>query len=87
MKKDLEYCQRQYQLSTLRAQWWMTSVTSGHYKQRKISHGTLTSGGAEFTDDEKLASALATAQRHIELAAEFSESLAEAVADVEEQQS
>jgi hypothetical protein len=54
----------------------MASVTSGHYKQRKVRHGTLTSGGTEYTDDEKLASAMATALRHIELAAEFSESLA-----------
>jgi hypothetical protein len=79
--KNLEYCKRQFQLSTLRAQWCLTSVTSGHYKQRKIFHGT---DGPEFTDDEKLANAMATAQRHINLAAEFSESLAEAEAESEE---
>ena len=75
--KNLEYCKRQIQLSMLRAQWWIASATSGHYKQRKIHHGTITSGGPEFTDDEKLVDAMATAQRHIELAAEFSETLAE----------
>lgn len=76
--KNLEYCKRQIQLSMLRAQWWLASATSGHYKQRKVFHGTRTSGGPEFTDDEKLRDAMATAQRHIELAAEFSDKLAEA---------
>lgn len=78
---NLEYCKRQIQLSMLRAEWWIASATSGHYKQRKIAHGAVTSGGPEFTDEEKLAAAMATAQRHIELAAEFSESLAEAEAE------
>ena len=81
--KNLEYCKRQIQLSMLRAQWWIASATSGHYKQRKISHGMITSGGPEFTDDEKLADAMATAQHHIELAAEFSEKLAEAESESE----
>lgn len=75
--KNLEYCRRQIQLSMLRAQWWIASATSGHYKQRKIAHGTITDNGPEFTDEEKLASCMATAQRHIEIAAEFSENLAE----------
>lgn len=83
MKKDLEYCKRQIQLSMLRAQWWIASAASGHYKRRRISHGTLTSNGADFTDEEKLEDAMATAQRHIEIAAEFSENLAEAEAENE----
>ncbi len=74
--KNLEYCKRQIQLSMLRAQWWMTSATSGHYKQRQIFHGTLTNNGPEFTDEEKLADAMATAMRHIQNASEFSEALA-----------
>jgi hypothetical protein len=76
-KKNLRYCQRQIELFMLRAQWWLASATAGHYKQRKIAHGTVTEGGPEFTDDEKLAAAMSTAMRHIELAAEFSEDLAE----------
>lgn len=82
--KNLEYCKRQIQLSMLRAQWRLASVTTGHYKQRKIYRGTLSHNGPELTDDEKLANAMATAQRHIELAAEFSESLAEAEFEGEE---
>lgn len=74
--KNLEYCKRQIQLSMLRVQWWLASVSSGHYKNRQIFH--THGNGPEFTDDEKLAAAMATAKRHIELAAEFSESLAEA---------
>jgi len=61
----------------LRAQWWLASAQSGHYKQRQIFHGPVTSNGPEFTDDEKLESCMATAMRHIEIAAEFSENLAE----------
>lgn len=76
--KNLEYCKRQIQLSMLRAQWWLASAQSGHYKQRQIFHGPITSDGPEFTDEEKLADAMATALRHIEIAAEFSENLAEA---------
>jgi hypothetical protein len=75
--KNLEYCKRQIQLSMLRAQWWIASAQSGHYKQRQIFHGTITNGGPEFTDEEKLADAMAVALRHIEIAAEFSENLAE----------
>ena len=75
--KNLEYCRRQIQLSMLRAQWWIASAQTGHCQQRKIYHGTETSGGSEFTPDEKLESAMATALRHIEIAAEFSENLAE----------
>lgn len=74
--KNLEYCKRQIRLSMLRAQWWLASTTSGHYKQREIFHGS--GRDSELTDDEKLAAAMATAKRHIEIAAEFSESLAEA---------
>ena len=76
MKKNLEYCKRQIQLSMLRAQWWLASATTGHYKQRKIFHGPASTGGEAFTDEEKLAACLATANRHIENAAEFSEDLA-----------
>lgn len=75
--KNLEYRKRQVQLSMLRAQWWIASVNTGHYKQRKIYRGTLSHNGPELTDDEKLADAMATALRHIEIAAEFSESLGE----------
>ncbi len=77
-RMNLEYCRRQIQLSMLRAQWWIASVTSEHYKQRKIFRGPITDRGPELTEEEKLADAMATAQRHIELAAELSESLAEA---------
>ena len=79
--KNIEYGKRQYQLSTLRAKYWLASVTSGHYKQRQIFHGTGTD--SPFTDDEKLARAMATANRHIELAAEFAEGLADAESESE----
>lgn len=80
--KNLEYCKRQIQLSMLRAQWWMASATSGHYKLRRLQQGTdekSAEGRIVFrdcTDEEKLAACLATAQRHIEGAAEYSEVLA-----------
>jgi hypothetical protein len=76
-KKNQRYCQRQIDLSMLRAQWWIASATSGYYKQRNISHGSITHGGSKFTEEEKLADAMKTALRHIELATEFSEALAE----------
>jgi hypothetical protein len=84
--KNLEYCKRQIQLSMLRAQWWIASAQTGHYKQRKIFHGTETSGGNEFTDEEKLENCMLTALRHIEIAAEFNDNLAEAESDAHELQ-
>ena len=82
--KNLEYCKRQFQLSMARAQWWMLSATTGHYKQRKIYRGTLSHNGPELSDDEKLADAMATALLHIEIATEFSEILAEEESAAEE---
>lgn len=82
--KNIEYCRRQIQLSMLRAQWWMASATSGHYKQRGLERATGNKnpdGTFEFrkcTDEELLAECMNTALRHIEIAAEFSENLAEA---------
>jgi hypothetical protein len=81
--KNLEYCKRQIKLSMLRAQWWLTSAQSGHYKQSGSQRGTdqkSDDGRIVFrdcTDEEKLESCMATALRHIDLAREFSESLAE----------
>lgn len=72
--KNLEYCRRQVQLSMLRAQWWIASATSGHYKQREIVNGA----GIELTDEEKLADCMATARQHIKIASDFSETLTEA---------
>ena len=72
-----KHCERQIQLMMLRAQWWLASATSGHYKQRKVFHGFITGKGPELTDDEKLADVMATADRHIRNAQEFMDALAE----------
>lgn len=50
-------------LCELRAHWWMTSAVTGHCKQRMLSHGD----GTLFTDEEKTADALETAQEVSEL--------------------
>lgn len=83
MQKNFKYCERQFQLAMLRAQQWMTSVNSGHYKQRGLQRGTeekSEDGRIVFrdcTDEEKLDAAMQTVKRHIEFAAECSETLAE----------
>ncbi len=82
-EKNFKYCARQFQLATLRAQWWMASVTSGHYKQRGLQRGTeekSEDGRIVFrdcTDEEKLDAAMKTIQRHLEFANECSETLCE----------
>ena len=76
-KMNKKHCERQIQLMMLRAQWWIASATSGHYKQRKVFHGFITDTGPEFTDEEKLADTMATADRHIRNAQDFMEALAE----------
>lgn len=57
-------------------QFWITfarliyrhaEVISGSYKKQKISHGTISSGGPELTDDEKLTHTMGIMQRHVEL--------------------
>lgn len=80
--KNLKYGERQFQIALLRAQWWLASVTSGHYKQRQIFHGT---GGPELTDEEKLAAAMATANRHLEFATDCSEASAVTEEDAHKQ--
>lgn len=67
-----KHCERQIQLLMVRAQWWLASATSGHYRQRMVSRG-----GVELTDDEKLDDTMATADRHVRMAQEFMDALAE----------
>lgn len=87
-----KYAARQIKLSMLRAQWWLASAQSGHYKQRKVQRGTneKTPDGTiafrDLSEEEKLDDCMRTALRHIELAMEFSENLAEKESEQEEQE-
>ncbi len=54
----------QIEVSKMRAHWWLASATTGECKSRQLSHGT---SGPAFTDDEKVADALDTAARFIDL--------------------
>lgn len=51
---------------------WHARIVSGAYKQRRIFHGTQ---GPELTDDEKLADALMTLDRHVEILHELASAL------------
>jgi hypothetical protein len=44
------------------ANYWMAMATTGVTKNRRISHGTK---GPEFTDDEKVADAMLSANTHM----------------------
>lgn len=50
-------------LCELRAQLAMTSALTGHVLQRDLQHY----GGEPFTNEEKIAHAIETAQQHINL--------------------
>ncbi len=56
---------------TLQAQWWIASATTGHCLSSQLYHGT--GKNRPFTDAEKIAHALETAQRHIAMIAEISD--------------
>jgi hypothetical protein len=76
----LSYNEAQFQLSMGRAAWWTALVQSGAYKLRRaeIGCGHNADGTILFrpqTDEEKLEAALATVQRHLEIAAQFAEAL------------
>lgn len=55
----------QIEISKMRAHWWIASATTGECKSRRLFHGA--SSGPEFTDAEKVADALDTAARFIDL--------------------
>ena len=60
-----ETMKREHQIiySTLQAQWWIASATTGHCLSRQLFHGT--GQDRPYTDSEKVADALETAQRHM----------------------
>lgn len=51
------------ELAKIFAHYWMSMATTGACKNQRIYKGTE---GPEFTDDEKVSSAMETASRHIE---------------------
>jgi len=70
----------QFLLAMARAALWTATVQSGAYKlsRTEISCGRNADGTIKFrtqTDDEKLLGAVATAWRHLAIAAEFAEHL------------
>jgi hypothetical protein len=76
----MHYNEAQFLLALARAAHWTAIVQSGAYKLRKsqVGCGRNDDGTIQLrprTDDEKLAGAVAAAQRHLEIAAEFAERL------------
>lgn len=72
----------QFHLALARAQWWHAQIVSGAYKARRIQQGTneTTPDGRivfrDLTDEEKLADAVATMNRHISIAQEMADAMA-----------
>lgn len=76
----LHHNEAQFLLAMARAAFWTTIVQSGGYRLSKseIGCGQNPDGTLKFrpqTDDEKLAEALSTVRRHLEIAAEYAEHL------------
>lgn len=74
------YNEAQFLLALARAAHWTAIVQSGAYKlrQSEVGCGKNEDGTIKFrpqTDEEKLASAVATVDRHLKIAAEFAEHL------------
>ncbi len=69
----MTYVQMQFQLAIARASAWQARITSGAYKQSaaQVANGTNPDGTFTWrdqTDDEKLADAVATMDRHLKFA-------------------
>ncbi len=60
---DIKMCE-------VRANYWMAMATTGAGRKRSLSHGTM---GPEFTDEEKDADCMETAERHIHIMSEIVE--------------
>lgn len=68
--EDNEYAKNQVVIHTLLAQWWMARAITGEIKQRTIYHNEGDYGNYpsdEFTNEEKIANAIDTAKRHIDI--------------------
>ncbi len=79
-RAPMHFNEAQFLLSMARASLWTAIVQSGAYKLSKSETGCGRNedGTIVFrpqTDSEKLEHAVATARRHIEIAAEFAEHL------------
>ena len=78
--KALHHDEAQFLLALARAAHWTAIVQSGAYKLSKseVGCGRNDDGTFKFrsqTDDEKLSGAVATVQRHLEIASEFAQGL------------
>lgn len=79
----MRYVDAQFMLRLQRVQYWSALITSGAYKQLTTQQGTdeKSADGTivfrDLTDDEKLQHALATMKRHIEIADDTAETIAE----------
>ena len=74
----MKYNEAQFHLFMARAAYWTSIVQSGAYKLHKseVGCGRNDDGTIKFrpqTDEEKLAAAVATIERHIRIASEFAE--------------
>lgn len=61
----MEFIEAQMKEKEMLMLYWHTRIVSGEYKQRKIYHGTVTSNGPEFTDEEKLSDAVGIMQKYL----------------------
>jgi len=64
----MTYADKQFQLSLIRAQFYIAEATTGVCKNRKIFHCLPGGKEQEFTDEEKVQNSLNIAQRHLQIA-------------------
>jgi len=90
----IKYQERFIQLSLQRASWWTAMATTGVATTRDTHRGREVTeeerangqviGWRPESDDEKVKNALDTAHRHIEIAQEFSDALADCERELSE---
>ena len=82
------YCEMQFQMALTRANHWNALISSGAYRLSKTQRGCGknpdgTIAFRDMTDDEKLESAIATANAHMRFAQECLEAFGNSVKDDE----
>jgi len=64
----MTYADKQFQLSLMRAHFYIAEATTGVCKNRKIFHCLPEHKEVEFTDEEKVQNSLDIAMRHLQIA-------------------
>lgn len=71
----MTYLEGQIEATKARITYWQTSIVSGHYKTRKIYHGTAIDPSKLLTQEELLTDAMSILESHMRFMGDLIEKL------------